>query len=53
MESKVPKLEVEGVRTFDVPEGKRLVLAIVEGGTGSRFGMYEIKVVVCTGPPVF
>jgi hypothetical protein len=49
----VPKLEVEGVGTFDVPEGKRLVLAIEEGGTGSRFGMYEIKVVVCTGPPVF
>jgi hypothetical protein len=47
MESKVPKLEVEGVGTFDVPEGKRLVLAIEEGGTGSRFGMYEIKTEIC------
>jgi hypothetical protein len=42
-----------GVGAFDVEEGKRLDLAIEEGGTGSRFGMYEIKVVVCTGPPVF
>jgi hypothetical protein len=24
----VPSLEVEGVRTFDIPENKRLVLAI-------------------------
>jgi ferredoxin len=29
-EKKVPKLEVEGVGTFDVDEGKRLVLAIEE-----------------------
>ena len=26
----MPKLEVEGVGTFDVPENKRLVLAIEE-----------------------
>ena len=26
----MPKLEVEGKGTFDVPEGKRLVLAIEE-----------------------
>ncbi len=26
----MPKLEVEGRGTFDVPEGKRLVLAIEE-----------------------
>jgi ferredoxin len=29
-EGSVPKLEVEGAGTFDVPEGKRLVLAIEE-----------------------
>jgi ferredoxin len=29
-ERQVPKLEVEGVGTFDVPENKRLVLAIEE-----------------------
>jgi ferredoxin len=29
-EERVPKLEVEGVGTFDVKEGKRLVLAIEE-----------------------
>jgi hypothetical protein len=29
-EERVPKLEVEGVETFDVEEGKRLVLAIEE-----------------------
>jgi ferredoxin len=28
----VPRLEVEGVGTFDVDEGKRLVLAIEEDG---------------------
>ena len=29
-EQRMPKLEVEGVGTFDIPEGKRLVLAIEE-----------------------
>jgi ferredoxin len=29
-EERVPSLEVEGVGTFEVPEGKRLVLAIEE-----------------------
>jgi ferredoxin len=29
-ERRVPRLEVEDARTFDVPEGKRLVLAIEE-----------------------
>jgi hypothetical protein len=29
-EERVPKVEVEGVGSFDVPGGKRLVLAIEE-----------------------
>ena len=36
----MPKLEVKSVRTFEVEEGKRLVLAIEEdAGVGLRHGL--------------